>query len=573
MLFYIVMNNHGELNFSPVPAVDKLLKGAVRYLSPGLPLEFLERYFGKEDNSSENHIRQEIILALKKDGSVITGQPKWLDIDGNSPYYEDCLKTLKEKDMLPRLLIMTKGRQLSEGECSLLAKALGLSSIEVLIILHKAVVLKNGEWVPCLYRGKNTWRCERCGDDHCEVWPSQYGDTATCLGCKSIGALTSLQVLFRQKLQAENTILTVDLVKEDWPGLDWQFTNAQSHAAQELMNYSRSREVNETLVWAACGAGKTEITFPLIREYLQEGKSVLFAAPRQDVVHDIQPRLQRHFSPYKVKILSGAVQPDWAGSLLTVATTHQVLRFYRSFHLVIFDEIDAYPYAGNKVLEYGMRKATKENGKIIYLTATPSNVILEKVARQECRLIRLPARFHGYLVPVPEILKIKLQANVSGQDLLRHNSLSAICEALRELALIGQLIVFVPTVALVTEWVKVLKLILRDKKIEGSWSSDPERKRKVSAFSSGNCDILVCTSILERGVTIHGVQVAVLYADHKLYDVRSLVQMAGRTGRTAACPSGRTIFLARSKTRAMKTAINWINEQNTLAISGGFIHG
>jgi len=56
-----------------------------------------------------------------------------------------------------------------------------------------------------------------------------------------------------------------------------------------------------------------------------------------------------------------------------------------------------------------------------------------------------------------------------------------------------------------------------------------------------------------------------LYADHQIYDVRSLVQMAGRTGRTIDSPTGTVIFLASSETKSMKDARKWIQEQNTFA--------
>ncbi len=71
---------------------------------------------------------------------------------------------------------------------------------------------------------------------------------------------------------------------------------------------------------------------------------------------------------------------------------------------------------------------------------------------------------------------------------------------------------------------------------------------------------------------MNGLQVIVLYAGHELYDVRTLVQMAGRVGRTAQCPGGRAVFVAPKETQAMAQAQDWIREQNSLARKGGFLH-
>ena len=40
-----------------------------------------------------------------------------------------------------------------------------------------------------------------------------------------------------------------------------------------------------------------------------------------------------------------------------MSTTHQVMRFYSSFGLVILDEIDAYPYNTSPMLQAGIMRA------------------------------------------------------------------------------------------------------------------------------------------------------------------------------------------------------------------------
>lgn len=63
----------------------------------------------------------------------------------------------------------------------------------------------------------------------------------------------------------------------------------------------------------------------------------------------------------------------------------------------------------------------------------------------------------------------------------------------------------------------------------------------------GDFQYLVTTTILERGVTFAGLNVLVLGADDELFNSASLVQIAGRVGRSTQCPDGDVVFLCSRK--------------------------
>lgn len=588
MLVYVLIDNMKRICFSAAPEVDKLFLGIDKFLYPGLPLSSLQRYLrllpaalskantsNREDRKDRSELEKEVIKRVQKglnnDGSMLRETFVWQE-SWKYPSNERTCEEILDEDVFTRFIEIVAGRQTAEGEFPFLAKKLNLNEEKLIRIMQKAVIMNRGEWLPSLAQAGSDWRCSRCGSDNYEEWPSLYGRTVTCEDCKSIGPLNSLQVIFRFK--PDKFTSCTDLQAESNPGQAWEenfeFTSAQKRVAVELCGNEVDKEV---LVWAACGAGKTEVCFPLIRSYLNKGRNVLFAAPRQDVVHDVQPRFQKHFPQYSVRILSGAITPELEKSQFTVATTHQVLRFYRAFDLIILDEMDAYPYIGNKVLEYGLKQALREDGRLIYLTATPSEEVLQKVAEKKCALLRLPGRYHGQPVPVPEFVKLKLPENHSTmQQIMKHSCLAKVRIIFGDLAQQGPLLVFVPTIEMVSRWVIVLRDIFKDKLVDGSWGSDPERRRKVLSFIAGGSDIFVCTSILERGITVNGVQVAILYAQHDLYDVRILVQMAGRVGRTAQYPGGRAVLIAPKETKPITNAIQWVKEQNALAGKGDFLN-
>ena len=76
-----------------------------------------------------------------------------------------------------------------------------------------------------------------------------------------------------------------------------------------------------TLVKAARGAGKTEVTFPEIRQALSQGLYVLFAVPRQDVVRELVERFRAAFTGVEIAVHYGG-EPWQAEGELVIATTH-----------------------------------------------------------------------------------------------------------------------------------------------------------------------------------------------------------------------------------------------------------
>jgi late competence protein required for DNA uptake (superfamily II DNA/RNA helicase) len=92
------------------------------------------------------------------------------------------------------------------------------------------------------------------------------------------------------------------------------------------------------------GAGKTEMMFPLLEEVLSRGGRALVATPRRDVVLELAPRLAKAFPGTKLAVLYGGSEDRWSNAPLTLATTHQLLRFQEAFDLVLIDELDAFPY-------------------------------------------------------------------------------------------------------------------------------------------------------------------------------------------------------------------------------------
>lgn len=587
MLFYLIRADTGELSVTPIVQADRPFS-AHEMLSPGLPFnlaqglsEILKAEQSKAERSkaqqSENE-KKEILKCLRKHSDLRTLDWRWVRL----PLAEGKLESAKvntvnevnernernkrnERNFTSRI----QGRQLSEADLQRLANEMGLNLKEVIQLCQLSVLKGQAQWLPAVKKEKQGWRCMRCGETKIEEWPSIYGLAGTCPSCAALGALSSLQVLYRTLEPCPNggrseTNGRPEVNREPICfAPHWALSQAQEKASREVLTFVSGETSRKLLLWAACGAGKTEVCFPAAARALERGLKVLFAAPRQDVVLDVAPRLKRDFPGLDISVLTGVSPQRFTPASLVLATTHQVLRFYHAFDLIFMDEVDAFPYYGDEALAWGLQQALKPEGKMVYLTATPSPENIAAIQSKEMELVRLPARHHRKPLPIPEWIKASVSDGNDGPD--------GLDQWIKSLAQCGPVLIFVPKISWVNVYVKRLRAVFPEWIIEGSYSSDPGRRGKIEKLRTGEYSVFVTTSILERGVTVPDAQVIVLAADHDVFDERALVQMAGRVGRTRENPQGRALFLARRKTPAIQKAIDWIREQNNLALEQGLI--
>ena len=75
--------------------------------------------------------------------------------------------------------------------------------------------------------------------------------------------------------------------------LDFKLSSLQQRASDFAKNILKKGETG--IIWAVCGAGKTEMMFETIALALQQQKRVCWAIPRADVVIELVPRLKQAF--------------------------------------------------------------------------------------------------------------------------------------------------------------------------------------------------------------------------------------------------------------------------------------
>ncbi|MBE7681642.1 helicase-related protein [Paenibacillus sp. P13VS] len=418
-------------------------------------------------------------------------------------------------------------------------------------------------------------RCRRCGSVARQRVPCAACGLAACAYCEAclaLGRSRACALLLRSAAPA--AVRGTAALPTGGVLARWGLSAAQSAAASAALAYlSRPTSAEDGpgrfLLWAVTGAGKTEMIFPLLQHTVERGGRALVATPRRDVVLELAPRLAKAFPDVTLATLYGGSTERWKDAQLTLATTHQLMRFYQGFDLVIIDELDAFPYHNDPMLAHAAAASCKSDGNFIYLSATPPARLQKEVAQGKLTHARVPVRFHRYPLPVPQLIKMPTVAECIKKRSLPATLKSSIQTSLQREA---QVFVFVTRIAQIEAFVDLMRRIFPQIHIEGTSSQDTDRASKVMAFRERDIRLLVTTTILERGVTIPRSDVFILDADNGLFDEASLVQMAGRAGRSMDDPAGRVVFASSRRTRSQVKAVAQIRKMNTIAHRKGYLH-
>ncbi|MBZ2097094.1 DEAD/DEAH box helicase [Streptococcus oralis] len=388
--------------------------------------------------------------------------------------------------------------------------------------------------------------CQRCDSPILEEWYLPVG-AYYCRECLLMKRVRSDQALYY-------------FTQEDFPKQDvlqWrgQLTPFQEKVSEELIRAVEKKE--PTLVHAVTGAGKTEMIYQVVAKVIDEGGAVCLASPRIDVCLELYKRLQNDFA-CEIALLHGESEPYFRTPLV-VATTHQLLKFYHAFDLLIVDEVDAFPYVDNSMLYYAVKNSVKEDGLRIFLTATSTDELDKKVRTGELKRLSLPRRFHGNPLIIPKPVWLS-DFNRCLEKSQLSTKLKAYIDKQRKTGY--PLLIFASEIQKGEKLKEILQVYFPDEKIGFVSSVTEDRLEQVQAFRDGELTILISTTILERGVTFPCVDVFVVEANHRLFTKSSLIQIGGRVGRSMDRPTGELFFFHDGLNASIKKAIKEIKQMN-----------
>lgn len=453
---------------------------------------------------------------------------------------------------------------LAEHEQLLLGRSLLEEEIPFTEYLPAYIQQKIIDQTPAMTKIKQGYRCNRCNEHtpqfivpyHC----ARCGQVCYyCRKCLQLGRVTSCSLLYEWHGKGG------DFQETNEPYLQWegQLSSGQQIASDRVVETIEKK--SDLLIWAVCGAGKSEVIFAGINRGLQLGHRIAIATPRTDVVHELTPRLKKVFPKNSIISLYGGSDERMKYAQITITTTHQLLRFHQAFDVMIVDEVDAFPYSVDKMLQFAVKKAMKHNAAQIYLTATPDRQLQLQCKYNKANYVKIPSRYHRHPLPLPNFYwcgnwRKSIQKNKLPQPLIQW-----VTQTLQNN---HPILLFFPHIQLMEQALPLFQSSFTVK-VASVHSQDEQRREKVQAMRDKNIHILLTTMILERGVTFPNVAVAVIGAEDATFTESALVQISGRVGRSAQFPTGPLAFFHFGRTKAMLDALNQMIQMNKEAKERG----
>ena len=388
--------------------------------------------------------------------------------------------------------------------------------------------------------------CLRCGNKDKSLF-YEYASTfdnkkiCYCMSCIIMGRSDSSNPIRGINSEREKMMLNYHL--------DFDLNDIQENASDKIVDAIDHK--HHLLLYAVTGAGKTEITFKGIQYARQKGLNVAFVSPRIDVVKEVYLRLRDAFKDAQIDLLYSGVKNVYS-HMFTVCTVHQLMNYIEHYDFIIIDEVDAFPLPDEPLLMSVILRAASKNASIILMTATPTRDMIELVGKEN--IVTISRRYHGHDLTIPKIIYQDIEKYIKKKR--APHKLISLLDGIT--ARDRKALVFVPEIKML----EPLKSILQKRysRLESVYSGDPERMEKVQLMRDNQVDILLTTTILERGVTFLNLDVIVLSAER--FDFAQLIQICGRVGRKLGDPIGNIWFLSSEKTYDIKETIRRIKAFN-----------
>ena len=314
---------------------------------------------------------------------------------------------------------------------------------------------------------------------------------------------------------------------------EFSLSNEQKEASQFFLNHLKNK--SNAFLYAVCGSGKTEIMYESILYALNNKMKVLITIPRKEIVKELYGRLKRIFKETKITFIDGANHDD-SGELL-LSTVNQLIHYEDEFDLIILDEADAYPYAGNDYLHRLVIKSLKKDGVLFLMSATKKEHIPYDT-------FTIKKRYHNHELSMPNFIKCDMKNMAKSSAFLK-----LLLDERKH-------IIYVPTI----KYAKELSSLLS---IEYISSKSKDQDKLIKMLKNGSVKNIISTTILERGITIKDVDVIVLEAQDKVFTHQTLIQICGRVGRSYDDPYGSIYLFYRKNSLKFFIVRRYIKRMNS----------
>ncbi|MDF5720351.1 MAG: transcription-repair coupling factor [Rhizonema sp. PD37] len=307
----------------------------------------------------------------------------------------------------------------------------------------------------------------------------------------------------------------------------YQPTTDQLKAVQDVKRDMQSDRPMDRLVCGDVGFGKTEVAIRAIFKAVTIGRQVALLAPTTILTQQHYHTLKERFAPYPINVgllnrfrsmeeRRDILKRLATGELDVVVGTHQLLGKgvnFRDLGLLVVDEEQRFGVNQKEKI-----KTLKTQVDVLTLSATPipRTLYMSLSGIREMSLITTPP---------PSRRPIKTHLAPKNPETVR----SAIRQ---ELDRGGQVFYVVPRVDGIEETTATLREMIPGGRfvVAHGQMEEGELESTMLSFSTGEADILVCTTIIESGLDIPRVN-TILIEDAHRFGLSQLYQLRGRVGR------------------------------------------
>jgi len=309
---------------------------------------------------------------------------------------------------------------------------------------------------------------------------------------------------------------------------EYKETEDQLLMSRKIKDEMEKKTPMDMLLCGDVGYGKTEVAFRAIFKAVNDGKQVAYLCPTTILSNQQYKNALKRFKnfPINIELLNRFVSVKEQNNIIKrlaegkvdiLFGTHRILSNdikFKDLGLLVIDEEQRFGVTHKeKIKEY------KTNVDVLTLSATP----IPRTLQMSMTGIRSLA-----LIETPPVDRYPIQTYV-----LPENK-SVIKDAIyRELSRGGQVFLLYNKVSNIEARVSEIKQLVPEARIDfahGQMSKDT-LENKMQNFINHNCDVLVCTTIIETGIDIPNVNTLIII-DADCFGLSQLYQIRGRIGRS-----------------------------------------
>lgn len=210
------------------------------------------------------------------------------------------------------------------------------------------------------------------------------------------------------------------------------YTEAQKAAIETFREDYRKKDYHTYLLYGITGSGKTEVYMEMIREVVAGGRQAIVLIPEIALTYQTVMRFCRRFGS-RVSIMNSRLSPGERydqmmraknGELdVMIGPRSALFTPFPDLGLIVIDEEHESAYKSEQVPRYHARETAEERARlegasVVLGSATPSLEAFYRCRKGKYRMLELPGRTEGSLLPTVDVVDMREEMSAGNRSIL-----------------------------------------------------------------------------------------------------------------------------------------------------------